>query len=244
VLLLETSLLSLKRVAWHLDRLPRPRELRDLDIYRRGRKLHSELFKGGWTMLGPRRGRMLHRLAVEVDRARVPGALVDCGVWNGGSTILTACGAPRREVWAFDSFAGLPEPNELDGIEGKGLGGELVGSEEKLRQGFERFAGRTRLRVRAGWFEDTLAGAAQEIVPIAILHCDGDWFESVLLTLEVMYPLVSPGGFVVVDDYGTFPGARRATDEYRLRVGETAPLRRIDQTGRYWQKGTGPPSTL
>jgi O-methyltransferase len=49
---------------------------------------------------------------------------------------------------------------------------------------------------------------------------------------------VSPGGFVVIDDYGTFPGAQRATDEYRLRAGERAPLRRIDQTGRYWRKGT------
>ena len=61
-----------------------------------------------------------------------------------------------------------------------------------------------------------------------------------LLTLKVMYPLVSPGGFVVIDDYGTFPGARRATEEYLLRVGETASLRRIDRSGRYWRKGTGP----
>jgi O-methyltransferase len=235
---LVTSLSALNRVAWHWDRLPRPSELRDLDRYRRGHRLHRELFEGGWTMLGPRRGRMLHRLASEVDSAGVPGALVDCGVWNGGSTILMAAGAPQREVWAFDSFAGLPEPNELDGRESEGLGGALVGSEESLRQGFERFADPARLHVRAGWFEETLAAAAHEIGSVAILHCDGDWFESVLLTLEVMYPLVSVGGFIVIDDYGTFPGARRATDEYRLRVHETAPLRRIDQTGRYWRKGT------
>jgi hypothetical protein len=237
---LETSLLSLKRIAWHLDRLPRPSELRDLDTYRRARKLHRELFKGGWTMLGPRRGRMLHRLAGEVDRVGLPGALVDCGVWNGGSTILMASGAPHREVWAFDSFAGLPEPKQLDGRESEGLAGELVGSEHKLREGFERFANPARLHVRAGWFDDTLSPAAHEIGAVAILHCDGDWFESVLLTLEVMYPLVSPGGFVVIDDYGTFPGARRATEEYLLRVGETASLRRIDRSGRYWRKGTGP----
>src|SRR5688572_9938178 len=57
VRLLETSLLSLSRVAWHLDRLPRLGELRDLHTYRRARRLHQELFEGGWTMLGPRRGR-------------------------------------------------------------------------------------------------------------------------------------------------------------------------------------------
>ena len=195
-------------------------------------------------MLGPRRGRMLHRLAEEVDRAGVPGALVDCGVWNGGSTILLSAAAPRREVWAFDSFAGLPEPRELDGRESQSLGGELVGSEQKLREGVERFAHPERLHVRAGWFEETLEEAAGEIGAVAVLHCDGDWYDSVLLTLEVMYPLVSTGGFVVIDDYGTFPGAGRATDEYRLRAGEAAPLRRIDHTGRYWRKGTTPGTTL
>jgi hypothetical protein len=136
-------------------------------------------------MLGPRRGRMLHRLAGEVDRG------------------------------------GLP----LDGRESEGLAGELVGSEHKLREGFERFGNPARLHVRAGWFDDTLSPAAREIGAVAILHCDGDWFESVLLTLEVMYPLVSPG-------------------EYRLGVGETASLRRIDRSGRYWRKGTGPGAAL
>lgn len=227
----------LRRVAWHWDKLPSRRELRDLGGYRRRARLHRELYEGGWTMLGPRRGRMLHRLAEEVERRGVPGALVDCGAWNGGSTILMSVAAPAREVWAFDSFAGLPEPRELDGREGAGLGGELVASEQKLRDGFERFAHPARLHVRAGWFEDTLEDAAGEIGQVAVLHCDGDWYDSVLLTLEVMYPLVSPGGFVVIDDYGTFPGAKRATDEYRRRAGESAPLRRIDHTGRYWRKG-------
>jgi O-methyltransferase len=235
---------SLSRLAWHWDKLPRGEELRDLGAYRRGRRLYRELFEGGWTMLGPRRGRMLHRLAAEADRDGVAGALVDCGVWNGGSTILLSAGAPEREVWAFDSFAGLPEPRELDGRESEGLGGELVGSEQKLREGFERFADPARLHVRPGWFEDTLEAAAGEIGRVAVLHCDGDWYDSVLLTLEVMYPLVSPGGFVVIDDYGTFPGARRATDDYRRRVGDAAPLRRIDHTGRYWRKGTSSGTAL
>jgi O-methyltransferase len=196
-------------------------------------------------MLGPRRGRMLHRLVEEVDRAGVPGALVDGVVWNGGSTILLSAAAPERNVCGRSTRSrGLPEPNELDGRESEGLGGELVGSEQKLREGFERFAHPARLHVRAGWFEETLEDAAGEIGPVAVLHCDGDWYDSVLLTLEVMYPLVSPGGFVVIDDYGTFPGARRATDDYRLRVGEGAPLRRIDQTGRYWCKGTTPATPL
>jgi O-methyltransferase len=187
-------------------------------------------------MLGARRGRLLYRAASEVDELGVPGALVDCGVWNGGSSILMAAASPERDVWAFDSFEGLPEPDEVDGPESRDYVGTCLGSEEKLRAGFERFVPSARLNVRAGWFEDTLAQATREIGPIAVLHCDGDWCESVRLTLEQMYPFVSPGGFVVIDDYGTWPGARRATDEYRNQVGDTARLRRIDHTGRYWRK--------
>jgi O-methyltransferase len=218
------------------DEFPRPGEVRDLDRYRHARDLHGTLYDGGWTMLGSRRGRTLHRLAHEAASTRVPGALVDCGAWNGGSTILMASGAPDREVWAFDSFAGLPEPGEVDGRRSFEFAGECVGSEQKLRDGFERFADPARLHVRAGWFEDTLPDAAREIGTVAVLHCDGDWYDSVRLTLEVVYPLVSPGGFVVIDDYGAWPGARRATEEHRRRAGDSARLRRIDHTGRYWRK--------
>jgi O-methyltransferase len=113
-------------------------------------------------MLGSRRGRQLHRLADEVERLKVPGSLVDSGAWNDGSTVLMAAAAPDREVWAFDSFEGLPKPGVLDGDESAGFAGEMPGSEGKLREGFERFVPGARLHVRAGWFEDTLAGAASE----------------------------------------------------------------------------------
>ena len=71
---------------------------------------------------------------------------------------------------------------------------------------------------------------------MAVLHCDGDWYDSVLLTLETFYPKVSPGGFVVIDDYGHWVGAREATDEFRRRLEIDAPLHRVDYTGRFWRK--------
>jgi hypothetical protein len=218
------------------DAAPRPAELGDLDTYRRGRDLHRLLYAQGYTMLGSRRGRTLHRLAAQVARDGVPGAFVDCGVWNGGSTILMALGGPGRDLWAFDSFEGLPTPSEVDGEKSFQYAGDCVGSEVRLREGIDRYADGRRLHVRAGWFEDTMADAASEVGPVALLHCDGDWYESVRLTLEVFYPLVSPGGYVVIDDYGTWPGAKRATDEYRRAAGDRARLRPIDHTGRYWRK--------
>jgi O-methyltransferase len=222
---------------WHRwDRLPRPRELPSRDQYRAGRNLHRELWNGGYTMLSSRRGRALYRLAADAVTRGVPGALVDCGVWNGGSTVLMAAGAPERDVWAFDSFEGLPVPGPLDGDESQAYAGDCVGSEAKVHEAFERFGRPEHLHVRAGWFEDTLPGTAEEIGEVAVLHCDGDWYDSVRLTLDVLYPRVSPGGVVVIDDYGTWPGARRATDDYRAEVGDRGRLHRVDHTGRWWRK--------
>ena len=186
-------------------------------------------------MLSSRRGRALHRLAATVERDRVPGALVDCGAWNGGSTVLLAAGAPSRDVWAFDSFEGLPEPGPLDGALSVGRGATLRGSEERLRAAVARYADRARLHVAKGWFADTFPVHAGRIDAVAVLHVDGDWYESVELTLETFHAKVPAGGFVVVDDYGHWEGARRATDEFRRAHGITAPLVKIDYTGRYWR---------
>jgi O-methyltransferase len=188
-------------------------------------------------MTSSRRGRALLRLARQVDRDRVPGAIVDCGVWNGGSTVLLSIGAPGREVWAFDSFEGLPEADpQLDGDEAQGWTGECLGAEDVLREGFARYADPQRLHVVKGWFQDTFPTAAEQVGQVAVLHADGDWYESVKLTLETFYDRIAPGGYVVIDDYGEWIGARRATDEFRAARGITAPLVTVDHTGRYWRK--------
>ena len=218
------------------DRRPLPGELTDLNAFRHARNLHQAAWDGGYTMLGSRRGRTLYRLARDAARRGVPGSLVDCGVWNGGSSILMSLGAPDRTVWCFDSFQGLPAPGEQDDEESWRFVGDCVGSEAKLREGFSRLAPDAHVEVRPGWFADTLEPAAESINSIAVLHCDGDWYESVRLTLDVFYGKVSPGGYVVIDDYGTWTGARRATDELRRAVGDRGRLVRVDHTGRYWRK--------
>jgi O-methyltransferase len=187
-------------------------------------------------MTSSRRGRALHRLARRIDRDAVPGALVDCGVWNGGSTILLSDAAPERDVWAFDSFEGLPAAGPLDGPDSAAWTGECQGAEETLREGFRRYASPERLHVVKGWFDETFPTAVGEVGRVALLHADGDWYDSVLLTLRTFYPRVSPGGYVVIDDYGAWPGAKRAVDEFRREVGETAPMASADFTGRYWRK--------
>jgi O-methyltransferase len=190
-------------------------------------------------MVSCRRGRTLYRLARHIERRRVSGALVDCGVWNGGSTVLMSTGAPSREAWAFDSFEGLPEPSPMDGHESLEWAGECLGSEEKVREAFMRFADPGRLHVVQGWFEETFELSAPLVGRVALLHADGDWYESVALTLATFYEYINAGGYVVIDDYGHWEGAQRATDEFREVNGISAPLVRVDYTGVYWRKSEG-----
>jgi O-methyltransferase len=219
------------------DLLPRRRDLRQPSEYLEGARLHHRLLREGYTMTSSRRGRALHRLARQLDADGVEGAFVDCGVWNGGSTILLSNASPGREVWAFDSFEGLPEADpEVDGEESRDWTGECLGAEDKLREGFSRYASPERLHVVKGWFQDTFPTARDEVGPVALLHVDGDWYESVLLTLRTFYDRIPSGGYIVLDDYGHWIGAERATDEFRREVGDSTPMVAVDYAGRYWRK--------
>jgi hypothetical protein len=206
--------------------------IRYLSDHRFSERLRSE----GYTGIGSRRTRALIEAARSVDRRGVSGALVDCGVWNGGSTILLGAGAPEREVWAFDSFQGMPEPGPEDVGVDPGWSGHVVGSEAKLREGFARYSGRPeRLHVVPGWFEDTLAPAAPEIGDIAVLHVDADWYAPCLLVLETFYPRLRRGGIVLIDDLRLWEGARRACADYRQAQGIDSPI----IASHYWVKDEG-----
>jgi O-methyltransferase len=217
--------------------LPRLRELRHPRAYRRARPLWSRMF-GTYTMLYPRRGRLLYELAFDTDRQGIPGALVDCGTCNGGSTALLSAGSPGRPVWAFDSFQGMPAPTAEDNYRTTAPMHipECVGSEVLLREAVAAIGNPAMLTVCAGWFADTFPSAVARIPQIAVLHCDSDFHDSVLLTLETFYPAVAPGGYVIIDDYGAGPGARKAVSDFRRQVRDNARLIRVDQTGRYWRK--------
>ncbi len=221
---------TLRALAPRRQEWSRPRD------YMRGVRLHLALRRGGFTMVAAPCARTLYRLARLVERRGVPGDLVDCGVYNGGSTALLSAGATTRRVWAFDSFEGLPAPGPFDGELSAGWEGGCAGSEEKVREVMAKFASSESLEIRKGWFEQTFPAAFCEIEQIAVLHCDGDWHDSVQLTLESFYPKVVPGGFVVIDDYGCWEGARRATDAYRRGRSDIAPLVHVDYSGVYWRK--------
>lgn len=170
-----------------------------------------------YSYLGPLRLDSLRRVALELDRQRVVGAFVECGVYLGGSAALLGYTMARlpleRELWLFDSFKGMPGPTERDGPRALGFEGRVVGDERHVWNLLrESGAPLERVRVVAGWFSETLARS--EVGPVALLHVDCDWYESVSGCLERFYPDVVPGGAVIIDDYYDWPGCRDAVDEF------------------------------
>ena len=93
-----------------------------------------------------------------------------------------------------------------------------------------------QVRLHQGWFQDSLAQATPTLGPIALLRIDADWYESVKCCLEHLYPLVSPGGFVILDDYGGYPGCKRAFEEYENAHGLELKLHIVDEYGAWFRK--------
>jgi predicted O-methyltransferase YrrM len=171
------------------------------------------------------------RLASLYDLARAApeGAIVECGVWRGGSSAMMLLADPSREAWLFDSWEGLPEPGPRDVAPGgkrreKGANYAEQGTVERL---LFKELGRSRDRVHLvrGWFEETLPATRAQIGPIALLHLDGDWYESTKVALEHLYDLVLPGGHVVADDYFHWRGCKEAIDEF---LTEPVEMTRVD----------------
>lgn len=197
----------------------------------------------GYTMVGGERLNQLHAAVETVLAEKVPGDLMETGVWRGGAcllmrAVLAARGDTTRRVWLADSFVGLPPPTDV--ADGWDLSGSpfLAVTEEEVRDNFRRFGLLDeQVRFLPGWFADTLPGAP--VQSLAVLRLDGDLYSSTRTTLEALYAKVSVGGFVIVDDYHAWPGCRRATDEFRAGREIGAPLHEIDGTGVWWRKEEG-----
>jgi O-methyltransferase len=197
----------------------------------------------GYTMVGHKRLDNV-RFAVETAlKESVPGDLVECGVWRGGCAIfmraILKCQGSDRIVWAADSFQGMPKPNgvkfaadtdQWDLSNVKSLSVSLA----RVKQNFAAFdLLDDQVRFLEGWFRDTLPTAP--IRKIAVLRCDGDLYESTMDILDNLYDRVSPGGFVIIDDYGAWPPCKQAVEQFRRQRQITAPIETIDSDGVYWR---------
>jgi O-methyltransferase len=197
----------------------------------------------GQTMIGMTRLNHLQSCIEDVLRSGTPGDLIETGVWRGGATIfmravLQAYGVKDRCVWVADSFQGLPTP-DLDKYPTDGgdalqkYNDFLVASLEEVKDNFQRYnLLDDQVRFLKGWFKDTLPAAP--IKQLALLRLDGDMYESTIDALIHLYPKVSPGGYVTIDDYHR-KGCRQAVTDYRSAHGIDEEIKDIGGRGVYWQ---------
>ena len=196
------------------------------------------------TMVGRRRLADVRACVETVLADDVPGDFIETGVWRGGVTILMrgmleAWGDTERRVWVADSFQGLPAPDDEAFPQDVGHDMSdvpaLAVSADQVRANFERYGLLDeRVRFLEGWFRDTLPTAPIE--QLAVLRLDGDMYESTIDALEALYPKLSVGGYVIVDDYGAWEPCRAACTDYRDRHGITDEIVPIDWTGVHWRR--------
>ena len=170
-----------------------------------------------YTLVHLERQRHLHALARRVVDEGIPGALVECGVADGGSAALlghaTAGASPVRELHLFDSWQGLPPATSRDGRGAGAWSGDVVGSPRRVRRVLGRLGVATeRVHFHPGWFEQTFATA--QVESVALLHLDADFHDPTELALAHWWPRLSPGAWVQVDDYDALPGCRAAVDAF------------------------------
>jgi len=213
----------------------------------------------GHTMIGIHRLDNLETLVKDILARQIPGDLIETGVWRGGGTIfmrglLKAYGVSDRTVWVADSFEWFPSPNqvsertfsspELTSIR-QGPPPETVQTIldhvkertdcDSVREHFARYGLLDdQVQFLQGWFCDTLPAAPIE--RLALLRLDGDLYDSTQDALKALYHKVSPGGYVVVDDYGVFVECRQAIHDYLDSIGETVDIQPIDKEAVFWQK--------
>jgi hypothetical protein len=207
-----------------------------------GRRTAYQLAPGIKTMIGRDRLEQVRSCVLDVLDHDVPGDLIETGVWRGGTTILMrgilrARGIDDRTVYVADSFEGLPPPDVARYPADEGLTFHehpvLAVSLEEVRANFERYdLLDDQVVFVKGWFRDTLPGLADRT--FSVIRLDGDLYESTMDALVNLYPRLSPGGWLIVDDFH-IPACVQAVTEYREAHGITAQLHRVNWAAA-WQK--------
>lgn len=181
-------------------------------------------------------------------RSRVEGDFVECGVWRGGSMMAAALtliseGDTSRDLYFYDTFAGMPRPTEFDkSFDGRTAQSQLdreprdadiwahASLEDVRRNILSTGYPEAKIHLIPGKVEDTIPQTQPE--RISLLRLDTDWYESTRHELLHLFPLLMPDGVLILDDYGHWQGARRATDEYFAERKTPIFLHRVDYTAR------------
>jgi Macrocin-O-methyltransferase (TylF) len=242
-------------------------ELDHDDRFDLGKRLRGKDWPSqAYTMIGIVRLNNIQELVEAVLRDNIPGDLLEAGVWRGGATIfmrglLKAYGAIDRTVWVADSFNWMPRPGAnglsmrsytsrefhrvLEVLNAQPELFEYINSElmrgtsyEEVRDHFSRFnLLDDQVKFLPGWFHETLPTAPIEA--LALIRLDADLYDSTYEALRSLYPKLSRGGYIIVDDYNSFMECREAVHTYLRLEGEEPQINRVDDQAVFWRKNLG-----
>ena len=215
----------------------------------------------GLTMTSVERRYALLQAVRHIQRWKIPGDIVECGVWRGGSMALVArtlleTEDTTRTLWMYDTFTGMTQPGDMDCDHHGRPAKQLLAADTTPRTQSVLWAEASLEDVRHTLSETGyppekmrfIAGPVEQTIPahlperIALLRLDTDWYESTRHELAHLHGRVTSGGVVIVDDYGWWQGARRAVDEFLAACPEPILMHRVDETGRVWVKPGHSPS--
>lgn len=198
-----------------------------------------------YSKTGEHRLRATWMACQDADSRRLPGVFVECGVWRGGNLMVARWASPSRLCWIYDTFAGMTAPSRIDGEkanylfgvhgEGKGIK-KTAASVTEVRDNLiaEGVFDGAKIMWVEGDVRVTLRDPKNLPSRIAVLRLDTDFYDSTKIELEVLYPLLVSGGYLIVDDYGHWPGCRAAVNEF---LGpKVRHLRSIDYSGMWMVK--------
>lgn len=196
------------------------------------------------TMIGVKRLENIEYCILEILKNNIEGDLIETGVWRGGAVIfmkavLEVHNIKDKKIWVADSFKGLPIPNLSLYKEDKGdihyTKHELVVSKETVESNFKKYdLMDDSIMFLEGWFKDTLPNAP--IKKLSLLRLDGDMYESTMDSLIHLYPKLSKGGYIIIDDWGAVEGCKKAVLDYREKHQIHEKIEEIDWGGVFWKK--------
>ena len=178
--------------------------------------------------------------------SQIEGAIVECGVWRGGSMLtmletLKQYSVINRDIYLYDTFTGMSTPSKEDGIFAHEKFKELQTGEDKSNWccadlndvkstiNLSEYPNE-KLHYVKGKIEDTVPGTIPD--KISLLRLDMDWYSPTIHALTYLYPKVQSGGVIILDDYGHWDGCKQAVDRFVEENDVNLLLNRIDYTGR------------
>lgn len=242
---------AIRATGFELRRIPKPAGP-PVEFSQAERDVFRHVREHGLSMVSDERLYATILACRHVVEQGIPGDFVECGVYKGGNALIAAwlfkaLGAPRR-VWLFDTFLGMTEPTELDRETTQDELPAMIEYRQKDRGDHNEWVycpiDQVRAHFReAGLLDDRVVFVQGDVLQtlrrpsplpeqVSILRLDTDWYESTKVELEVLYPRLSVGGVLLIDDYGHFTGAQQATDEYFANGVPRPLLNYTDYTGR------------